>query len=122
MFHGNFAGASEIGVGTDELRNRGCDPLDRHKEDPPHGAAASPAPPAAQRATLNDLGLTTGEKARLRVLLHQHGLKTGTALVDAGATGLIVGRNLWQRPMADALAITEQIKELLAEYGTPDGP
>lgn len=70
----------------------------------PMGAATSPAPPAARRATLDDLGLTTGEKARLRVLLHR-----------------IFGRNLWQRPMADALAITERIKETVADYGTPDG-
>lgn len=31
MFHGNFAGASGIGVGIDELRNRRCGPPDRHK-------------------------------------------------------------------------------------------
>jgi fructose-bisphosphate aldolase, class I len=42
-------------------------------------------------------------------------------VMEAGANGLIFGRNLWQRPMADALAITERIKEILADYGTPDG-
>lgn len=31
----------------------------------------------------------------------------------AGATGLIFGRNMWQRPMAEALAITEKVKEIM---------
>jgi class I fructose-bisphosphate aldolase len=34
----------------------------------------------------------------------------------AGATGLIFGRNMWQRPMEQALAITEKVKAIMAEY------
>lgn len=35
----------------------------------------------------------------------------------AGATGLIFGRNMWQRPMDEALAMTERIKtEVLSQY------
>jgi fructose-bisphosphate aldolase, class I len=35
----------------------------------------------------------------------------------AGATGLIFGRNMWQRPMDEALAMTERIKtEVMAQY------
>jgi class I fructose-bisphosphate aldolase len=35
----------------------------------------------------------------------------------AGATGLIFGRNMWQRPMDEALAITARIKsEVMAQY------
>jgi len=33
--------------------------------------------------------------------------------MEQGATGLIFGRNLWQRPMDEALALTERIKEVL---------
>lgn len=34
-----------------------------------------------------------------------------------GATGLIFGRNMWQRPIAEALALTERIKtEVMAQY------
>lgn len=36
--------------------------------------------------------------------------------MDAGAAGLIVGRNMWQRPMEEALEITGRIGELLREY------
>jgi class I fructose-bisphosphate aldolase len=32
----------------------------------------------------------------------------------AGATGLIFGRNFWQRPMDEALAITEKVREVIA--------
>lgn len=35
----------------------------------------------------------------------------------AGATGLIFGRNMWQRPMQEALAMTERIKqEVMSQY------
>jgi len=37
--------------------------------------------------------------------------------LEAGATGLIFGRNMWQRPMDDALAMTARIKEVMAGYG-----
>jgi fructose-bisphosphate aldolase, class I len=33
----------------------------------------------------------------------------------AGATGLIFGRNFWQRPMNEALAITQRVREVMAE-------
>lgn len=33
--------------------------------------------------------------------------------MEAGATGLIFGRNMWQRPMDDALAITSRVKDMM---------
>jgi class I fructose-bisphosphate aldolase len=36
--------------------------------------------------------------------------------LEAGATGLVFGRNLWQRPFKNALEITERIKILMAEF------
>ncbi len=35
----------------------------------------------------------------------------------AGATGLIFGRNIWQRPFAEALAISRRLTDLLREHG-----
>ncbi len=35
----------------------------------------------------------------------------------AGAAGLIFGRNIWQRPFADALAISRRLTDLLREHG-----
>jgi class I fructose-bisphosphate aldolase len=34
---------------------------------------------------------------------------------EAGATGLIFGRNMWQRPLDEALALTNQVKQIIAE-------
>ena len=33
--------------------------------------------------------------------------------MEAGATGLIFGRNMWQRPFEEGLRITEEIKQIL---------
>lgn len=38
------------------------------------------------------------------------------ASMDAGATGLIFGRNMWQRPMDQALAMVEQVKQIMLKY------
>jgi len=43
-------------------------------------------------------------------------LKKATLAMDAGVTGLIFGRNLWQRKHDDALAITGRIHEMLKGY------
>lgn len=34
--------------------------------------------------------------------------------MEAGATGLIFGRNMWQRPLDEALALTEKVKAIIA--------
>jgi class I fructose-bisphosphate aldolase len=39
--------------------------------------------------------------------------------MDAGATGIIFGRNLWQRPREDALRITRDVHALFREYAQP---
>lgn len=36
--------------------------------------------------------------------------------MDAGATGLIFGRNMWQRPFDEALEVTERVQAMLSEY------
>jgi class I fructose-bisphosphate aldolase len=38
--------------------------------------------------------------------------------MEAGVTGLIFGRNMWQRDMNQALKMTEKIKRIMSEYGT----
>ena len=37
--------------------------------------------------------------------------------VDAGATGLVFGRNVWQRPFDEALDLAKQIRDMMREYG-----
>jgi len=38
--------------------------------------------------------------------------------MEAGATGLIFGRNMWQRPYDEALAMTTRVMDVLREFGT----
>jgi class I fructose-bisphosphate aldolase len=38
------------------------------------------------------------------------------ASMEAGVTGLIFGRNMWQRKFEDALKLTEKIKRIISEY------
>ncbi len=45
-------------------------------------------------------------------------LEKARTAMEAGATGLIFGRNMWQRPMDEALAMTERVQDLLREFGT----
>ena len=41
--------------------------------------------------------------------------------MKAGAAGIIAGRNMWQRPRADALSIVRQVHEILARFAAaPD--
>jgi len=91
-----------------------------------------------QRPGLDQLGLDTGKKTRLHRILYEHGLGNGTAIflpydqglehgdgvmlekarqsMEAGATGLIFGRNVWQREHAESLRFVMQLKDILAKY------
>ena len=40
-------------------------------------------------------------------------LEKARICMEQGATGLIFGRNMWQRPMEEALALTAKIKEIM---------
>ena len=65
------------------------------------------------------------ESARDTLVLFSGGSRQGAAdalekarlAMDAGASGLIFGRNMWQRPLEEALELTERVKELFGDYG-----
>ncbi|HUE75555.1 MAG TPA: hypothetical protein VMP10_01905, partial [Chloroflexota bacterium] len=42
-------------------------------------------------------------------------LEKARIALEAGAVGLIFGRNIWQRPWDEALAITNRIHELMRQ-------
>ncbi|MDA8192440.1 MAG: fructose-bisphosphate aldolase [Thermaerobacter sp.] len=46
----------------------------------------------------------------------QQALQKAEHCLAAGATGLIFGRNVWQRPYAEALSLARSIHELVARY------
>jgi len=39
--------------------------------------------------------------------------------MDAGSTGIIFGRNLWQRPKVEALRLTRELHAIFREYAQP---
>jgi class I fructose-bisphosphate aldolase len=45
-------------------------------------------------------------------------LKKARICIASGATGLIFGRNMWQRPFEEGLEITSKIQEILTSEGT----
>ena len=51
---------------------------------------------------------------------HKHTSRPGPAgpfrRQEAGATGLIFGRNVWQRPRDESLRVVAALKEILAKY------
>lgn len=51
-----------------------------------------------------------GSKLSDADLIHQ-----AKSVMDCGATGLIFGRNMWQRPMDQALTISQQIKQMMQQ-------
>ncbi len=45
-------------------------------------------------------------------------MNKATVAMEAGAVGLIFGRNMWQRPLDEALAITQRVQsEVLSRFG-----
>ncbi len=76
-------------------------------------------PPEAFRKVVQSAGRTLvlvsgGEKISDEQLL----LKVRSSM-DAGGTGIIFGRNLWQRPKADALRLTREMHAIFREYAQP---
>ena len=89
--------------------------------------AESPAPYSALALSGEASFRKVVESAGRCLVLVSGGEKVGDAellekvrqSMDAGATGIIFGRNLWQRPRDDALAITAKLHELFRRYAQP---
>jgi fructose-bisphosphate aldolase, class I len=89
--------------------------------------ADSPAPYNALHLTADQSFRKVVESAGRALVLVSGGEKVGDAellakvrsSMDAGATGIIFGRNLWQRPKADALRLTRELHAIFREYAQP---
>jgi class I fructose-bisphosphate aldolase len=73
-------------------------------------------PEEALRQVIQSAGRTLvifagGEKGS-----HDEMMAKARACMEAGATGLIFGRNVWQRPRPEALQVTAEIHDLLRAY------
>lgn len=89
--------------------------------------ANSPAPYNSLRLSSDDAFRKVVASAGRALVLVSGGEKVGDAelvrkvrsSMDAGATGIIFGRNLWQRPRADALKLTRELHGIFREYAQP---
>jgi len=104
--------ADELGADIVKLNVPGDDPKRRAEQPAPYDSLELSYEERV-RKVVKTAGKTKvlfsgGSKLDDEDLLHR-----AKACLDAGAAGLIFGRNLWQRPMEDALEITRKLKELM---------
>jgi fructose-bisphosphate aldolase, class I len=91
--------------------------------------ADSPPPYNTLKLTAAQAFRKVVESAGRALVLVSGGEKVGDAellakvrsSMDDGATGIIFGRNMWQRPRAEALRITRELHAIFREYAQPPG-
>jgi fructose-bisphosphate aldolase, class I len=89
--------------------------------------AESPAPYNSLRLSPTEAFRKVVESAGRALVLVSGGEKVADpelltkvrSSMDAGATGIIFGRNLWQRPKAEALKLTRELHAIFREYAQP---
>src|SRR5271170_915180 len=89
--------------------------------------AESPAPYNTLKLTAAQAFRKVVESAGRCLVLVSGGEKMGDAdllakvrsSMDDGATGIIFGRNMWQRPKAEALRMTRELHAIFREYAQP---
>ncbi len=91
--------------------------------------AQSPAPYNALKLSPDEAFHKVVQSAGRTLVLVSGGEKVGDSellrkvrsSMDAGATGIIFGRNLWQRPRAEALHLTRELHAIFRQYAQPPG-
>jgi class I fructose-bisphosphate aldolase len=91
----------------------------------PERDAAAPKPYNSLRVSREEATRMVVESAGRALVLFSGGemesdedlLEKARIAMEAGATGLIFGRNMWQRSHADALAMSRRFHELMQGYG-----
>lgn len=107
--------AAELGADVVKVNVPKIDP-EKDKETPKPYNTLQPTQEEAIQRVIRSAGRTLviisgGEKVSDQELLEKARLS-----MEAGATGLIFGRNIWQRPYAEAIRITHEIRKLLLEF------
>jgi fructose-bisphosphate aldolase, class I len=91
----------------------------------PEKDAAAPKPYNTMQVSREEAVRMVVESAGRTLVLFSGGEMQGEGSVidkarigmDSGATGLIFGRNIWQRPFDEALALSKEIRDMMREYG-----
>lgn len=87
--------------------------------------AKAPAPYNSTQFTMHDALSQIVQSAGKTLVIFSGGekLEESSAVekaregMQAGGTGIIFGRNMWQRPMDDAMKLAGEIRQMLTEYG-----
>jgi class I fructose-bisphosphate aldolase len=91
----------------------------------PEKDAAAPKPYNTMQVSQEEAVRMVVESAGRTLVLFSGGEMQGEGDViqkarigmENGATGLIFGRNIWQRPFDEALALSGQIRQMMLDYG-----
>jgi class I fructose-bisphosphate aldolase len=115
----DYAARVALELGADIVKVNYPVPSEKDKESPPPYNTLGLSPDESFRRVVASAGrclvlVSGGEKMGDTELF----AKVRSSM-EAGATGIIFGRNLWQRPWEEALAVTRQIHGLFREYAEP---
>ncbi len=115
----DYAARVALELGADVVKVNYPVPSEKDKESPAPYNALSLSAEAAFRKVVQSAGralvlVSGGERVGDAELLTKV-----RASMGAGATGIIFGRNLWQRPLGEALSITRKIHAVFREYAQP---
>lgn len=115
----DYAARVALELGADIVKLNYPVPSEKDKDSPPPYNTLNLDPEAAFRKVVESAGralvlVSGGEKISDPELL----MKVRRSM-EAGATGIIFGRNMWQRPRNDALTITRELHAILRDYAHP---
>ncbi len=117
----DYAARVALELGADVVKVNYPVASEKDKESPSPYNSLNLAPTDAFRKVVESAGralvlVSGGEKVEDADLLHKV-----RSSMDAGATGIIFGRNLWQRPKTEALRLTRELHAIFREYAQPPG-
>jgi class I fructose-bisphosphate aldolase len=117
----DYAARVALELGADIVKINYPVPSEKDKDSPPPYNTLQLSHNAMFRKVVESAGrslvlVSGGEKVDDAALLEKV-----RSSMDAGATGIIFGRNLWQRPKAEALSLTRELHAIFRSYAQPLG-
>ncbi|MCI4365629.1 MAG: fructose-bisphosphate aldolase [Thermoplasmata archaeon] len=117
----DYAARVALELGADIVKINYPVPSEKDKDSPPPYNTLQLSDNAMFRKVVESAGrslvlVSGGEKVDDAALLEKV-----RSSMDAGATGIIFGRNLWQRPKAEALSLTRELHAIFRSYAQPLG-
>ena len=117
----DYAARVALELGADIVKLNYPVASEKDRDSPPPYNSLSLTSEAAFRKVVQSAGralvlVSGGEKVGDDAMLSKVRMS-----MHAGATGIIFGRNMWQRPRDDALKMTRELHAIFREYAEPPG-